>query len=605
MRVRASKDGVTMRVIAGTHSVLLALDLADSVRAGCLGFSIERTDLDSGDRRWLPNMLRFKSDGRSGPVTTASAPLQKFRWGDYTAEPGKRYRYRAIARCEATPDAVVAAGILAEKPGGADTLTGGVTVEVRTEDNRAPDTAVFFNRGAAASKAYGDKFGDNDPGAIPAALEWLSRGLEEGLLAFLAKAEDGGYGLHSIVYEFQKPELLAGLKAAAARGVAVEAVYHARVTKAELAADEKAAKAGKPPASTRLKNEAAIKAAAFPFQPIPRAANPPGAIMHDKYVVLLKGGQPIAVWTGSTNWTDGGLYGQLNVGHAIYDPALAATYERSFQLLKRDPSAADTKSGNEAITPLPGVTRAAIGHGVTPLFSPQSKLDMIDLYADVCGSATLLMVSAPFELHEKIRTKLLSDAGPEVLRFVLMDKEQSMGGGVDIMNRNPSFAGSVATTLVSPLNDFQGRLLEGKESFHHAGVHIHSKIIAADPLGPDPVLITGSANFSTNSTTENDSNVLVFRGDTAVADIYVADFMRMFEHYWFRYRLSQNEKKTTGATGKGKAVNGVAPDAPTAAAVSDPSVAGMGLNDTDAWSTPYFTAGSREQRDRLAFVGAA
>ena len=94
MRVRASKDGVTMRVIAGTHSVLLALDLADAVRAGCLGFSIERTDLDSGDRRWLPNMLRFRSDGRSGPVTTASAPLQKFRWGDYTAEPGKRYRYR-------------------------------------------------------------------------------------------------------------------------------------------------------------------------------------------------------------------------------------------------------------------------------------------------------------------------------------------------------------------------------------------------------------------------------------------------------------------------------------------------------------------------------
>ncbi len=37
----------------------------------------------------------------------------------------------------------------------------------------------------------------------------------------------------------------------------------------------------------------------------------------------------------------------------------------------------------------------------------------------------------------------------------------------------------------------------------------------------------------------NDSNVLVFRGDTAVADVYVADFMRMFEHYWFRSRKDE------------------------------------------------------------------
>ncbi len=600
MRVRASKDGVTMRVIAGTHSVLLALDLADTARADCLGFSIERTDIDSGDRRWLPNMLQFAFDTRPGPVTTASAPLQKFRWGDYTAEPGKRYRYRAVARREASPQDVVAAGILAEKPGGFDAITGGVTVEVRTEDNRAPATAVFFNRGAAASKAYGDKFGDNDPAKIPAALEWLSRGLEEGLLAFLAKAQDASWGLHSVVYEFQKTDLLAGLKAAAQRGVAVEAVYHAR-KKADVPPKTPG---GKPTVDdTKDKNEAAIAAAGFPFRPIPRAAAPPEAIMHDKYVVLLKDGGPLAVWTGSTNWTDGGVYGQLNVGHAVYDPALAATYEKSFQLLKQDPSAEDTKKANETMTPIPGVKRDAIGHGITPLFSPQHGLDMIDLYADVCQSARLLMVSAPFELHKTIRTALLSAAGDDVLRFVLMDKEQSMGGGVDIMNRNPSFAGSVATTLDSALHDFQGRTLEGKESFHHAGVHIHSKIIAADPLGADPILITGSANFSGNSTTVNDSNVLVLRGDTAVADIYVADFMRMFEHYWFRYQLSQKEKQAKGTTAKGVAAGGETLDAPTPEAVQNPAGAGMALNDTTAWSDPYYKAGSREERDRLAFVG--
>jgi phosphatidylserine/phosphatidylglycerophosphate/cardiolipin synthase-like enzyme len=602
MRVKASKDGVTLRAIAGTHAVLLGLDLAEARRAGCLGFSIERTDLDTGDRRWLPNMLRFKADPRppSSGSTTATAPLQKFRWGDYTVEPGRRYRYRAIARFGA-PAQVLADGVLAEKPGGFDAVPGGVTVELRTEDNRQAATAVFFNRGAAASKAYNDKFGDNDPDDIPAAKEWLSRGLQEGLLAFLARAQDGDWALHAVVYEFQKPELLAGLKAAADRGAAVEVVYHARRKKTEVDDDAKAVKAGKTPGSTKAKNEAAIAAAQFGFAPMPRTSNP-NAIMHDKYVVLLHKGAAVAVWTGSTNWTDGGLYGQLNVGHAIDDAALAATYEKSFQLLKGDPAPDKTQAQNAKITPLPGTTREAIPHGITPLFSPQKGLDMLDLYADVCRTAKLLMVSAPFELHDKIKTALESPTGNDVLRYVLADKEGSLGGSdsVKIMERDPAFTAAVATALDTPLHDFQNRLLEGKQSFHHAGVHVHSKIIAADPLGPDPILIMGSANFSSNSTITNDSNVLIFRGDTAVTDIYVADFMRMFEHYLFRYHLSRSEEAAKGAPADANA-----PKKPSEAAAADPASVGMGLHDDDSWSAPYYVTGSREERDRLAFAGQA
>jgi phosphatidylserine/phosphatidylglycerophosphate/cardiolipin synthase-like enzyme len=604
MRVRASKDGVTMRVIAGTHSVLLALDLDPAVRQGCLGFSIERMDLDSGDRRWLPNMLRFAADQNPRGVTTARAPLQKFRWGDYTAEPGKRYRYRAIARHEASPLELIATGVLAEKPGGFDAIGGGVIVEVRTEDNRAPHTAVFFNRGAAASNAYNSKFGDNDPDKIPAALEWLSRGLQEALLAFLARAVDSGFALHAVVYEFQKLDLLAGLKAAIDRGAKVDVVYHAR-KKPDVPPKTPGGKPGTD--DTRDENEAAIKAAGLEGVCTPRKANPQGGITHDKYVVLLKDGQPVAVWTGSTNWTDGGIYGQLNVGHAIDDPNLAAVYERSFQMLKTDPSAQDTKKANEQNTPVPGLKRDSIKPGITPLFSPQTNLDMITLYADVCQSASLLMVSAPFALHPQILTALRSPAGNDVLRFVLADKEGSVGkkGEMQIMNRDPDFVGAAATVLKNKLNDFQGGLLEDKESFHHAGVHVHSKIIAADPLGADPVLIMGSANFSNGSTTINDSNVLVFRGDTTITDIYVADFMRMFEHYWFRYRLGVSEQKSAGVQAGGPDAGGGEPKTPSAAAAADPASAGMALKETDAWSDPYFVAGSREERDRLAFVGKA
>jgi phosphatidylserine/phosphatidylglycerophosphate/cardiolipin synthase-like enzyme len=555
-----------VRIIAGTHAVLLAFDLADERRAGCLGFSIERTDVGTGDRRWLPNSLRFMSDPNPEWVTTARAPLQKFRWGDYTTEPGRLYRYRVVARY-GTPAEILAQGIDAERPGGFDAIPGGVALELRTEDCRNEATSIFFNRGAAASQAYVNKFGDNDPDDIPEALTWLSRGLEEGLVAFIAKADGPDFALHGCVYEFEKPTPIRALIQAQKRGADVHVVYHAR-------------KGG----NTTAENQHAIESLNVTFTTTPRTQG--SAIMHNKYLVLLRKDaagtlKPIAVWTGGTNWTEGGIYGQLNVGHAVYDAGVAATYEAGFQVLAQDLSINDTQAHNDVITPTP-LNRAALPHGTTPLFSPQNGLGMLDLYADVCKTAKVLMVSAPFALHEKIRN-VLGSPTDGAMRFMLADKEGSYGekGNIDLLNTDPGNMAAVAKPFEGiKLTDFQKRKLDRDrlmmdEGFHHAGIHIHSKIILADPFGPDPILITGSANFSTNSTVNNDSNVLVFRGDTAVADVYVADFMRMFEHYWFRSRKDQKLEAHQI----------------------------FALKDTDAWSEKYFTPGTREQRDRLAFLG--
>jgi phosphatidylserine/phosphatidylglycerophosphate/cardiolipin synthase-like enzyme len=620
MRARASKDGMTVRVIAGTNNVLLAMDLNEDKRKGCLGFSIERTDIDTGDRRWLPNMLRFPSDpldssdltpttlkpapnARALParktasarksakkgqpaeasapsVSSARAPLQKFRWGDYTLDPGKRYRYRVIPRY-GTAQKIIQEGKDSERRHNFDGIEGGTAVEIKTENNREPAAAVFFNRGAAASKAYNDRYGNNDPSTIPDALWWLSRGLEEALIAFIGRAPDSAFTIHAAIYEFQKPELLRALKSAKARGVTVNVVYHGR----------QKLKKGKPDPkdTTASKNNDAIKAVGIDFAK-PRKADPQGAIMHNKFIVLLKKGegdilQPMAVWTGSTNWTEGAIYGQLNVGHGTFDQKIAEAYEKYYQLLHADASAADMKKNTVLITPVPK-NRDAIPHGVTPIFSPQSTLDMIDLYAELCKTAKVLMVSAPFALHPTILATF-EKTPKDVTRFLMADKAGSFGkaGAIKLLENDPGNEVSVATTLNTALNDFQGDLLEGKESFHHAGVHIHSKIIAADPFGTDPVLVTGSANFSNNSTRINDSNSLIIRGDTAVMDVYVTEFMRMFEHYWFRAHM---EGKTKG----GKKMKTV-------------EARVLGLKEDSSWMDPYFKAGTRESVERLAFVGAA
>lgn len=568
MKASVTKNGLTFRVIAGTHNAILAMDLQENKRTGLLGFSIHRTDLgptgqpfaeNQQPSRWLPNMLRFPSDTSADPITTERAPLQKFRWGDYTLQPANSYRFKVLPRYG--------------KPGQLTTpaeFGDGVAIEVTTEDPASPETAVFFNRAAAASAAFNRKFPnltqlDGDTPDAKAARVWLSNGLEEAVLAYLSQAKDSSFALHAAIYEFQKPELLQGLNDAGDRGADVQVVYHHRE---KNAAD-----------TTATKNDAAIAQAAFKKVAVtPRKSNPQGAIMHNKFVVLLKkdAGKlaPVAVWTGSTNWTDGGLYGQLNVGHAIYDADVAATYEAYFQLLKNDTDAAGMKHTLGSLTPvsllLPGE------HKVVPIFSPQSTDAMLHLYAMLCDGAKCLMVSAPFALSPIILTAL-SKKRDDVQRFMLLDKEGSLGKGeeVHVIEGDPADSIAVATTLSSPLHDFQNKLLEGKESFHHAGIHIHSKIIAVDPLGSDPIIVTGSANFSMNSTEVNDSNTLVIRGHAAVSDIYVTEFMRMFEHYHFR--ASEAAAATKSQT--------------------------LGLAEHDSWSDKYYVKDSKEEKDRRLFAG--
>ena len=63
---------------------------------------------------------------------------------------------------------------------------------------------------------------------------------------------------------------------------------------------------------------------------------------------------------------------------------------------------------------------------------------------------------------------------------------------------------------------------------------MHTKFLLIDPLSDDPLLCTGSANFSDESLLGNDENMLLIRGDTKTADIYMTEFDRIFRHFYFR-----------------------------------------------------------------------
>src|ERR1044071_9414828 len=78
---------------------------------------------------------------------------------------------------------------------------------------------------------------------------------------------------------------------------------------------------------------------------------------------------------------------------------------------------------------------------------------------------------------------------------------------------------------------------------------IHTKFLLIDPLSDDPLVCSGSANFSSNSLLQNDENHLAVRGDTGVADIYLTEFDRIFRHSYFRNIANELEAKGAEAQG--------------------------------------------------------
>jgi len=63
---------------------------------------------------------------------------------------------------------------------------------------------------------------------------------------------------------------------------------------------------------------------------------------------------------------------------------------------------------------------------------------------------------------------------------------------------------------------------------------VHSKVLVIDPLSANPVVVTGSHNFSTPASEKNDENLIIVRGNKKLAIAYAAYVMSVYQHYRFR-----------------------------------------------------------------------
>jgi phosphatidylserine/phosphatidylglycerophosphate/cardiolipin synthase-like enzyme len=540
MRKKAKSGPLSVHAIAGTHVVLLGIDMEEEASRGVLGFAIERTDHKEDERYWLKGLRTFEETDPGVPgllVSTLEHPFQSFLWGDYTAKTRHSYTYRVVA--------------MRGKPKKLE-QSEEVEVRIETEDDAAEKHAVFFNRGVAGSQAYARKFDNKPPDEVAdrEAWEWLSRGLEKALLDFICQADGERYALRGALYEFYYPPVLEAFRDAHRSGADVEIIFDAKPTED----------------SPNEKNRAAIVKARIKGLTVPREANP-SFIAHNKFVVLLEDGEPRQVWTGSTNITAGGIFGHSNVAHVVRDAAVAAKYLSYWEELSRNPEAKALRPLVEEVTPVPEGTPEA--DKTTVLFSPRSSLRALEWYAERMDAAeTALFLTAAFGINELIERVLEEDR--DYLRYVLLERKDE---DMEVLSRDPDNRFAVGATYGdTPLGNLLAERLTG---LNRHVMYVHTKYALINPLSDDPLVITGSANFSDASTKNNDENMLVIRGDTGVADVYLGEFMRLFNHFFARNLVSRQR---------------------------DPSISRLThLRPDDSWRVAHYRDGP-QQKERLYFA---
>ena len=99
MRVAEGNDHLRVKVIAGTHVVLMALDMDEETRKGLRGFAVKR-GVKGGPQEWLRGTKYFeelvpKPDPHDD-YASRDQPFQTFLWSDYRAEPDTAYDFTIV-----------------------------------------------------------------------------------------------------------------------------------------------------------------------------------------------------------------------------------------------------------------------------------------------------------------------------------------------------------------------------------------------------------------------------------------------------------------------------------------------------------------------------
>ncbi|MBK7255010.1 MAG: T9SS type A sorting domain-containing protein [Ignavibacteria bacterium] len=265
-------------------------------------------------------------------------------------------------------------------------------------------------------------------------------------------------------------------------------------------------------------------------------------IMHNKFFIFdARDNSSFSddwVWGGSANITNAQFYDDAQNVIIIQDQALCNTYTREFEEMwgshNNINNSANAKFGAAKLDNTPHLFNIK-GRKVECYFSPSDNPSaQIENMIGVNTNKSIYFCAFAFTRFQ-IANKMKTQFQPpnKYVRGVFDN-----GNGTDPSSVYPEMKGIGGTT---PWNPPAPVYLDGESGL------LHSKYILIDPDLPssDPIVETGSFNFSTAATTGNDENFLLIY-DSLVANQYLQDFAK-------RYTLA-------GGTIKVEMISSVIPD---------------------------------------------
>jgi phosphatidylserine/phosphatidylglycerophosphate/cardiolipin synthase-like enzyme len=549
----------------------------------CRGFAIARRKEDPKGKKtedFLLNRMGFENEavtatpGEGQEIVAKPStewPFQRFSWTDHEANTGDTVSYRVV------PVIRNAAGKLELLETHASDWSPPRTLGVTTTGAFKP----FFNRGFVMSqfmarylkesgkslKEFKETISEQDDKTIR---QFLSGDLRLALLAQLTTALDEKTEIFAALFELSDAELIDALCALGEKAHIVLANGSIKKEQGETSED----------ARKRDENTAArqkLTTAGVDVQMDNRFISP-GALGHNKFLVrLARSGQPASVWTGSTNWTPTGLCTQVNNGLLIEDPAIAQIYLDQWHRLRKAKSefpkslVGDNSKPKEVGEDTPGTVRSVVW------FTRASKgVDLDALRGEVQkarhGILFLMFMPGSSGLFSTVAAR---SAEPNLyVRGVVSELPNGRGdeSAVDVNLIAGADHMPLHLDIIQPegvehsLAQFAEEVTR-KQFLHDVGhAIIHSKVVVIDPFSADPVVITGSHNFSISASAKNDENFIVIKGDHELAEAYAVNILGAYAHYRWRAFLAHTKKPFNG------------------------------LKDNDKWQAPKLAAERRDLR---------
>ena len=231
-----------------------------------------------------------------------------------------------------------------------------------------------------------------------------------------------------------------------------------------------------------------------------------GSGMHNKFIVGdADHADKAFVLTGSTNLTTGQLVSDLNNVIVLEDQSLARAYEIEFQEMwgaeGMEPNAANAKFGADKSWNTP-VAFLVGGSPVELYFSP----------SDGTNAAILAEI----------------EAANSNLEFALLTLTRDDLGDA-IVELNQSFFVSpigVIEQVNTTGSEFDNLISNGVQAYAHdvsGDCHHKYAIVDHSEVGSDPLVITGSHNWSSSAENVNDENTVIVH-DARVANLYHQEF---------------------------------------------------------------------------------